>query len=53
MVDDDDGACLYNELTGSGELKTIKILLLWNHNADDLESCYAALGTQVLPSLFK
>ena len=27
--------------------------LLWNQKADDLESWYAASGTQVLPSLFK
>ena len=33
--------------------KKWKILLLWNQMADDLESLYAALGTQVLPNLFK
>ena len=27
--------------------------LLWNQKADDLENWYAALGTRVLPSLFK
>ena len=32
--------------------KHLKILLLWNQKADDLESWYAASGTQVLPSLF-
>ena len=26
---------------------------LWNQKADDLETLYAALGTQVLPNLFK
>ena len=30
-----------------------KNLLLWNQKADDLECWYAALGAQVLPSLFK
>ena len=30
-----------------------KNLLLWNQKADDLESWYAALGTQVLQNLFK
>ena len=33
--------------------KTLKNLLLWNQKADDLGSWYAALGTRVLPSLFK
>ena len=33
--------------------KTFKILLLRNQKADDLETWYAALGAQVLPSLFK
>ena len=33
--------------------KSSKGHLLWNQNVDDLESWYAALGTQVLPSLFK
>ena len=33
--------------------KNLKNLLLWKHKADDFESWYAALGTQVLPSLFK
>ena len=26
---------------------------LWNQKVDDLESWYAALGTRVLPNLFK
>ena len=30
-----------------------KNLLLWNQKADDLETWYAALGAQILPSLFK
>ena len=30
-----------------------KNLLLWNQKADDLETWYATLGAQVLPSLFK
>ena len=34
-------------------VKTYKNHLLWNQKVDDLESWYAALGTQVLPSLFK
>ena len=34
-------------------VKTLKKLLLWNQKADDLESWYAALGTRVLPNLFK
>ena len=34
-------------------VKTLKNLFLWNQTADDLESWYAASGTQVLPSLFK
>ena len=33
--------------------KNIKNLLLWNQKADDLESWYTALGTRVLPSMFK
>ena len=33
-------------------LKTFKNLLLLNQKADDLETLYAALGTQVLPNLF-
>ena len=33
--------------------KSIKNLLLWNQNADDLETWYAVLGTRVLPNLFK
>ena len=33
--------------------KNLKNNLLWNQKADDLESWYAALGTRVLPSLFK
>ena len=32
-------------------VKTFKNLLLQNHKADDLESWYAAFGTQVLPNL--
>ena len=32
---------------------TIKNVLLWNQNANDLDSWYAASGTWVLPSLFK
>ena len=33
--------------------KNLKNLLLWNQKVDDLESWYAALGTQVLPNVFK
>ena len=33
--------------------KTFKNLLLWNQEADDLETRYTASGTQVLPNLFK
>ena len=33
--------------------KNLKNPFLWNQNGDDLETWYAALGTQVLPSLFK
>ena len=33
--------------------KNLKNLLLQNQMADDLESWYAALGAQVLSSLFK
>ena len=33
--------------------KDMKIRLIWNQKADDLESLYAASGTLVLPSLFK
>ena len=33
--------------------KNLKNLLLWNQKANNLESWYAALGTQALPSLFK
>ena len=33
--------------------KKLKNLLLRNQKADDLETLYAALGAQVLPSLFK
>ena len=33
--------------------KNLKNHLLWNQKADDLENWYAALGTRVLPSLFK
>ena len=32
--------------------KNMKILLLRNHKADDLESLHAALGTRVIPNLF-
>ena len=31
----------------------LKNLFLWNQKADDLESWYAALGTRILPNLFK
>ena len=34
-------------------VKTLKNLLLRNQKLDDLETWYAALGAQVLPSLFK
>ena len=34
-------------------VKTLKNCLLWNQKADDLESWCAALGTQILSSLFK
>ena len=34
-------------------VKTLKTLLLRNRKADDLETWYAALGTRVLPNLFK
>ena len=34
-------------------VKTLKNLLLWNQMADDLETWYAALGAQVLPSMLK
>ena len=30
-------------------VKTLKNLLLWNQNADDLETWYAASGARVLP----
>ena len=33
--------------------KNSKKHLLWSQQVDDLESSYAALGTRVLPSLFK
>ena len=33
--------------------KSLKNLFTWNQKADDLESWFAALGTQVLPILFK
>ena len=33
--------------------KNFKNILLWKQKADDLESWYVALGTLVLPSLFK
>ena len=42
---------------GSGHMtsmvKTLKNLFLWNQKADDLECWYAALGSRVLPNLFK
>ena len=34
-------------------VETFKNLLLWNQKADDLETWYAALGAQILPSLIK
>ena len=34
-------------------VKTLKILLLRNQKADDLETWYAALGARVLPNWFK
>ena len=34
-------------------VKAIKDNFLWNRKADDLETWYTALSTQVLPSLFK
>ena len=34
-------------------VKILQNLPLWNQKADDLESWYAALGTQILPNLFK
>ena len=34
-------------------VKTFKNLLRWNRKADDLETCFAASSTRVLPSLFK
>ena len=34
-------------------VKTFKNLLLRNQEADDLETWYAASGTQVLPNLLK
>ena len=33
--------------------KNFKNLLLWDQKADNFESWYAAMGTWVLPSLFK
>ena len=33
--------------------KNLKNLLLWDQKADNFESWYAAMGTWVLPSLFK
>ena len=33
--------------------KKLKTLLLRNKNVDDLETWYAALGAQILPSLIK
>ena len=35
------------------EKKNLKNFLLWNQEADDLETWYTASGTQVLPNLFK
>ena len=34
-------------------VKTVKNLLLWNQEADDLETWFVASGARVLPSLFK
>ena len=34
-------------------VKTLKNLLLRNQKTDDLETWYAALSAQILPSLFK
>ena len=34
-------------------VKNVKNLLLWNRKADDHETWYVALSTQVLASLFK
>ena len=34
-------------------VKNLKKYLLWNQKAEDLETWYAALGTRILPSLFK
>ena len=34
-------------------VKTFKHLLLWNQNADDVETWYVALVIRVLPNLFK
>ena len=34
-------------------VKTFKNLRLWNEMADDVETWYAALITQILPNLFK
>ena len=34
-------------------VKSLKTLLLWNERADDLESWYPALGTQILLNFFK
>ena len=34
-------------------VKTLKNLFLWNQKADDLETWYTALGTQLLPNSFK
>ena len=33
--------------------KNLKLILLRNHKADELETWYAASGARVLPSLFK
>ena len=34
-------------------VKAFKTLLLWNQNADDLETWYAAASSRAQPSLFK
>ena len=33
--------------------KKTKDIFLWSRKADDLENCYTALNTRVLPSMFK
>ena len=42
-----------NTLQGPYKVKTFKNLLLRNQEADDLETCYTASGTQVRPNLFQ